>query len=447
MIRVVLTWTLLSCIGFAQPRKSLSLEDAIEIGLQQNKVLMASSKNVDVASARASEVNTALLPSLTFESSYQRLSEVDPFQVVVPFSPTPVTLSPIVLDNYKLKLSLRQPVFTGFRLRSNARAAEFAAQATEYEYHSDKSDLILNIKNAYWMLYQTIEVKNFVDENVNLLQVHLKDTENLMNAGLATRNDLLKIEVQHSDARLAQIDATHDVRVATMNLNNVIGQPLDTELRLTSQPARRSGGPGPQQKMSEDVSRVHSLVSTAHGARADLKSMEFRIKAEDASVSAAQGDWWPQIFLAGNYYYSRPNPRVLPTRDEFKGTWDIGLMLQFDVWNWGATSNRTQQAQAGLNRTEYLYEQMKDNVSLEVTRSYLQVERSSEKVEVARLSIAQAEENARSTNEKYKNGLATSSDLLDADVALLHARTNLTGALVEFELAQARLSKAIGNEK
>ncbi len=447
MKRVVLIWTLLSCIGYGQSRKSLSVEEAIEIGLQQSKVLLASSKTVDAASARASDVNTALLPSLTFEGSYQRLSEVNPFEVVVPFSPAPVILSPIVLDNYKLKLSLRQPVFTGFRLRSNARAAEFAAQAAEYEHHSNRVGLILNIKNAYWMLYQTIQVKKFVDENVGLLEVHLKDTENLMNAGIATRNDLLKIEVQLSDARLTQIDATHDVRVAIMNVNNVMGQPLDTELRLTSQPGPTARLPAGREKMSEDDSHIHSLVNKALTARADLKSMEFRMKAGDASVSAVKGNLWPQIFLAGNYYYSRPNRRILPTLDEFKGTWDVGVMLQFDVWNWGATIHRTQQAQAELNRMEYLYQQLRDNVSLEVTRSFLQVKRSGEKIEVARLAITQAEENARSTNEKYKNALATSSDLLDADVALLQTRTNLTGALVEFELAQARLDKAIGGEK
>ena len=344
MKRVVLIWTLLSCIGYGQSRKSLSVEEAIEIGLQQSKVLLASSKTVDAASARASDVNTALLPSLTFEGSYQRLSEVNPFEVVVPFSPAPVTLSPIVLDNYKLKLSLRQPVFTGFRLRSNARAAEFAAQAAEYEHHSNRVGLILNIKNAYWMLYQTIQVKKFVDENVGLLEVHLKDTENLMNAGIATRNDLLKIEVQLSDARLTQIDATHDVRVAIMNVNNVIGQPLDTELRLTSRPGptarllyesfdslrdRRSKSrrPAGREKMSEDDSHIHSLVNKALTARADLKSMEFRMKAGDASVSAVKGNLWPQIFLAGNYYYSRPNPRILPTLDEFKGTWDVGVIF------------------------------------------------------------------------------------------------------------------------
>ena len=90
---------------------------------------------------------------------------------------------------------------------------------------------------------------------------------------------------------------------------------------------------------------------------------------------------------------------------------------------------------------------MKDNVSLEVTRYQLQVQHSLEKIGVAKEAIAEAEENARSTSDKYKNGLATSSDLLDADVALLQAKTNLTGALVEHEIARARLIRSVGDER
>jgi outer membrane protein TolC len=87
---------------------------------------------------------------------------------------------------------------------------------------------------------------------------------------------------------------------------------------------------------------------------------------------------------------------------------------------------------------------MKDNATLEVRRYQLGVERSEKRIDVAREAIEQADENSRSTNEKYKNGLATSTELLDANVAVLQARTNYTSALVEHEIAQARLNKSVG---
>ena len=437
MKRIILLLVLATTYSVAQDSKTLTLEDAIRIGKEGSKTLKAASMKVEAASAKANEVNTNLLPSLKFEAGYKRLSDVDPFAVSLPFLPSPVVLSPIVLNNYNLKVSLQQPLFTGFKLRSNARAAELTATAAEFELRSDEADLVLNIKNAYWMLYQTREVKKFVDENMERLDAHVVDTKNLMKAGLATRNDLLKIEVQGSNAKLTQIDAVNDVQVALMNLNNLLGLPLDTDLQLSSVPEETPSG-------GSTGLLAQNLVMQAFTARPDLQSMHFRVQASEASVTAARGNWWPQIFLAGSYVYNRPNARYLPTRDEFKGTWEVGVQLQFDLWNWGATGYQTEQAKAQHQQAEYLYDQMKDNVSLEVTRNQLLVERGRQKIGVARQAIGQAEENYRSTNDKYRNGLATASDLLDADVALLQAKTNLTGALVEDEVAQARLARSIG---
>jgi outer membrane protein TolC len=339
-------------------------------------------------------------------------------------------------------VGLQQPIFTGFRLRSNARAAEYLATAATYDNRNDASELDLNIISAYWTLYQTLQTRTFVDENVTRLTNYQQDTERLMNVGMATRNDLLKIQVQLSSARLTQIDAANDVRLAMMNLNNIIGQQLETEVQLASQPA---GIEEPQGRpITEGEVGFGNLVGKALEARPDLQAIRFRVQAAEASVSAAKGGWWPQLFLGANYYYARPNSRYLPARDEFKPTWDVGVTLQFDLWNWGATSYQTEQASAQFHQSELLYEQMKDNISLEVTRATLNVDRARKKVAVAQLAIEQADENVRITNDKYKNGLATSSDLLDADVALLQAKTSLSASQVEYTLALARLDKATG---
>ena len=434
----------LMCFSTAlgQTGKLLTLEDALAIGRTQSRLLQVSAAKADAASARADEVGTLLLPSLKLEGIYRRLSDVDPFQVSVPFSPQPIVISPTILNNYNVRVGLQQPIFTGFKLRSNARAAEYLANAAAFDNKNDASELDLNIISAYWTLYQTLQTRAFVDENVARLTNYEQDTERLMSVGMATRNDLLKIQVQLSSARLTQIDATNDVRLAMMNLNNVIGQPLETQVQPASEPAgieQPQGGP-----LKEGDAESGSLVMRAFEARPDLHAMKFRVQATEASVTAAKGAWWPQLFLGANYYYARPNSRYLPARDEFKSTWDVGLTLQFDLWNWGATSYQTEQAAAQLHQNELLYAQMKDNISLEVTRATLNVDRARKKVAVAQLAIEQADENVRTTTDKYKNGLATSSDLLDADVALLQTKTSLSASKVEYALALARLNKATG---
>jgi outer membrane protein TolC len=421
----------------AQTPQQLSLEEAIQIGKQNSNMLHIAGLKLDAAVARSSEAHAALLPSLKFDGSYKRVSDIEPF--VLQFPPlitTPIEIMPNIPNTYSLHLGVQQPLFTGFRLSSNARAAERLAEASQADREGSESDLVFNVINAYWMLYQANETKRYVAENVDRLASYEADTKNLMNAGLATRNDLLRIQVQYASARLSQIDAANDVDVASMNLNNAIGQPVETQVQLTSLPAGTA----------HDSAHAppDSLVAVAIEMRPDLAAMRSRVEAARANVTATEGGWWPQISLIADYLYARPNPRYLPAKDEFKGTWDAGIVMQFDIWNWGTTLSQSEQAKAQLQQNEYTYAQMKDNASLDVRRSLLGVVRAAQRIGVAHDAVEQADENSRTTNEKYKNGLATSTELLDASVAVLQARTNYSGALVEYEIARARLDKALG---
>ena len=87
---------------------------------------------------------------------------------------------------------------------------------------------------------------------------------------------------------------------------------------------------------------------------------------------------------------------------------------------------------------------MKDGITLDLTQAYLNLQQAQERIDVAGQGVKQAEENHRVTSKRFNAGLASTSDLLDAEVALLQAKTNQTNALVDFQLAQARIEKAIG---
>ena len=438
---ILIAALLLSTLAEGQTINRLTLEEALAIGKARSRTLRASAARAEGAQARAEEANASLLPSFRADGSYRRLSDVPPFAVRVPGSPVPFVISPIVLNNYALHAGVQQPIFTGFKLGSNVRAAELLAKAASLDRINDESDLVLAITVAYWTLHQTRETRRFVDENVARLETYAQDTENLLKAGMATRNDLLKIQVQLSNAKLTQIDAVNDLQVAMMNLNNLIGQELQTEIEPTSRPRVDSV------EAIEIVSSPVSRETMAWHLRPDLQAMQARVDASEAGVRAAMGNWWPQIFFTGNYYYSRPNPRYMPTLDMWRDTWDIGVSVQMDIWNWGLTSAQIQQANASLLANRFMYEQMKENASLEVTRYDLAKRRARDKVAVSALAISQAEENVRTIQDKYRAGLATSTEVLDASVALLQSRTNYSGALVEFEVARARLTRASGEDQ
>ncbi len=418
----------------AAQQKALTIEETIKIGLENSKALRISQARLEGAEAKSTVASSAQYFSIKASSAYTRLSEIDPFRVNVPFSPTPITLSPVVLNNYQLKLTVQQPLFTGFQLKSSADVADFNAQASSKDYESDKSELIFNIKNAYWGLFKAIEFRKVVDENVDQVKAHLNDIQNLQKQGLATTNDVLKVQVQLSNVQLLQIDASNAVRVAIIALNSLIGLPLSNGITLTSTVYHQP----------KDFGDANTLVRKALEIRPELRASEFRVRASEAAVTAAKGNWFPQIFLVGNYYYARPNSRILPTQDKFNSTWDIGVAVQWDLWNWGATNAQANQAKAQQTQTSLAYEQLKDAITLEVTQNYLAGLQTREKVKVADQGKQQAEENYRVTKERFKQGLATNSDLLDAEVALLQAKTNYTQALIDFELAQAKLEKSVG---
>lgn len=429
----------------AQESSVLTLGDALRIGRQNSRILKISAAKVDAAEGRAGAANAALLPSLRFDGTYRRLSDVPPFSVQPPGFARPFVLSQTVLDNYTLRLSVQQPLFTGFKLISAIHAAEAFAEASALEQANDRDDLDLNITAAYWTLYQTLETKKVADENLSRLTTYLRDSENMMKAGLATKNDVLKIQVQLNNARLVQIDAANDVQVATMNLNNILSRPVESEIQLASTPGRLADDD--TLLSGQKAETVPELVDRAFRVRPDVQAMGARVEASRAGVTAAQANWWPQLFLSANYYYSEPHVRYQPPQPVWNDSWDVGVTLQFDLWNWGLTSYETDQAKATFAQNQILLEQMKENVTLEVRRQTLALRRSREKVQVARIGVDQAEENLRSTGDKYRNGVATSTDLLDANLSLLQARTSFTGALVEQELAIARLNRAIGRTK
>jgi outer membrane protein TolC len=424
----------LSSIGNAQERIKMTVEDAIQTGLKNSKTLDASSMKVVAAEARSKEVFAGLLPAVKFNAGYRRLSEVDPFKINTPFGN--FVVSPSILDNYTTQLTVSQPLFAGLRLLSSSKIADKNYEASKEDFQKDQSDLIYNIQNAYWNLFNAEQMKKVIDENLEMIQAHVNDATNLLNAGLLTQNDKLKLEVQLSDAQLKQLDASNNVRLAMIGLNNVLSIPLTTEIEIVSEVKRSEA----------DFGELNTLVNAAIEERPEVKAAKLRVKAAEYGVTAARAGWYPQISVSGNLYYSRPNQRIVPAEDKFNSTWDVGVNLSMSIWDWLTTAHQTEQAKAQLAQGIDALGIIKDGVSLEVNQYYLLVNQSKRRIELSELTVKQAEENMRVTSERFKGGTALSTDAIDAEVSLLSAKINYTNSLVDFELSKALLKKALGKE-
>ncbi len=435
--------------SLAQQKLSLTIDQAVQTGLENSKTLHTSQFKVVAADAKASETNTLGLPSVSFMGAYTRLSAVDP--AIIPFpssgvvdnNPTPghVSLIPTlyqfganVVNSYTLKTTVQQPLFTGGKISGAIDAAQYSADATKQDQKKDQADVLYNIKTAYWNLYRAIEFKKFIDENVEQMKSHAFDAENLFKQGLLTTNDVMKVRIQLSDALVRQIEAKNNVQLGMYMLNNTLGLPLQTEIELAST----------INVLDRKWDSTDQLIQLAFEKRPEILGMNARIKASEAGLTSARGNWWPQIYLVGDYNYNRPNTRIFPTADEFNGTWDVTLSISLNLWNWNQTGHQTTQAQAQLAQAQEGLSMTKDGITLEVTQCYLNIQKAKEQKIVSEQEVTQAEENYRTMDGKYKQGLAANSELLDAEVALLQAKLTLTQSLVDYELAIAQLSKAIG---
>jgi outer membrane protein TolC len=299
--------------------------------------------------------------------------------------------------------------------------------------------LVLNVIIAYWNFYRAIKIEEVIRQSVEQMTEHLKDVKNLSQQGMATDADVMKVQVQLSDVKVKQLEARNTARLTSMALNSLIRNSLDAEILPSDTPAIPQNAAG-----AVYTENLSTLQNYARDHRSELKSMQLRRDINRAGVIVAKGGWYPQVYLAANYDYARPNQRIIPPKDQWDGTWDVGVTLQWNIWDWNATGHLAAQAEAALRQSEAGITQLNDAVTLDVAQQYYNVQTAKEKVDVAFGGMEQAQESYRMTSEKYKNGITSSTEMLDSEIALLQAKLTHTQAIVDCTLALARLKKAIG---
>lgn len=432
---------LLSLVSWAPAetaKRALSLEEAVRIGLERSPVVHASEVRLAASEARTREVMASRLPAVRAGAGYTRLSEVPPFEVALPILPAPVVVSPVYFNTWSLRASVQQPIFTGLRLEASTEAARWQERSAGAGLEHDRGELVFAVKSAYWGLARALEVELVAEENVRRVQEHLKDVRAFFEQGLLTKDEVLRAELQLAKADLLTIDARNAVETARTALNSLLGLPLDEEVELTSPTEEKSQG------LEEGPLDGPDLAAEALASRADLKAAEFMVKASESGLKAAKSGWYPQVYLTGNVYYLRPNPRFMPARDRFDATWDLGLSVAFDVWNWGQTKSQTERARAELALARDARKALEDRIVLEVTQARLALRQMQGKAEVAAKSVVQAEESLRIVRERFRQGVALNADVLAAEVALLEAKLARTQAALDISLARARLDRALG---
>jgi len=293
----------------------------------------------------------------------------------------------------------------------------------------------LNIVNAYYNLYKVQKSLGVIYENEKVIDQRLKDVQNLEKNGLATYNDVLRLELQQSNIQLTKIDAENILKNANYNFNLLIGLQGNVQVALDTTALFT-----PKVVTTED-----DYINAAMQNRPELQSALLRNDVAKDNVVIAQHAYYPTINVGGDLYPSSPNQRYIPPTDVFHTTWDVGVTLNWNITNMFTNKHVIAENQAELTQATATRLQLTDNVKAEVYQDFLAYKEALDKLAVLSKAVTQANENLRVTQSRYDNSLAIVSDLTDAQTIVIQAQINLVISRADTQIAYYKLQKSSGN--
>jgi outer membrane protein len=341
---------------------------------------------------------------------------------------------PDIPDNYRSRLDLQWPIFTFGRLESGVRAAAAEAGALGKDVASARTDLRLEITRAYWAYLTASDAVGVVEEALKWIEAYAADVRNRLNVGLVPPSDLLSVEAQRSHQQVLLIDARNTRDVAAADLARLVGLPPETALQLEARLQDLPPLPPP----------AGALLSEARAARPDRQALEQRIVAAGERREAARAERRPLVSVGGGVDYARPNPRIFPRLGEFRGSWDASVNVSWPLWDGGRARADVAEAAANERAVSERLEDFDTTLAVEVRQRRLDLESALAAIKAAGDAVDSAAEARRMVGERYTAGVATNTEVLDAQVALLQAELDRTRAFASAHLAAARLDRAVG---
>jgi len=420
----------------------LSLEDCIEIGLKQNLEIKTEQIKTNMVKARLGEANSRQLPSVVISGAYSRFSEINPgiMDVTIPGpggTPinTTVEFPEPLLNNTGFRVSLKQPLFTGFRIRKSIDLATLQYESSINNTIKSENDIRFSIEKAYWNYVLAKASLNVINETILTIQAHNKDVKNYFDKELVTYNEVLKADTQLAQAQLMQTEGQNFLEIARIQLNIILGFSWNELVQYLEADLEK---PHPQ------LEEQSIYINRAFKKRPELKGAELGIRADNNAVKITQSGLYPNLFLTGNLTFANPNQRVFPQTDEFTLTWDVGILLTMDLGSIPKVINQIKQAKAKIELSENIRSQTEQGIIIEVVKAYQECEKAEKEISATKLLVSQCEENEKVVKEHVEKGLALSSEQTDAESILFKAKLDYTQALVHYMTAMALLSKATG---
>ncbi len=437
--RVLTTWALLGLLGpgalpAEEPQRlRLTLSEAVERALAVSARLRALDHLETGASAELRGARAERLPAVDLRASYTRRSDVPELSIPTPGGP-PRTIFPNLPDNYSARLGLSLVLYAGGRISAAVEAARENQDAAGKEREAARQDLVLETHAAYWGLVTAREAERVLGQGLAAFEAHLRDARNRESFGMAASNEVLAVQVERDRAELRRLRAENAAELAQANLVRLLD--LDPETNLEAAEGLETAA-----RPSEDL---EALVRAAVESRPERSRLQALVRAAEARVRIQRAARLPQLGASAGFDHANPNRLILPPEAEWKHTWDLGIQVLLRVFDGGRTSAAVARAQAEVEAGRQRLVDLERQIRLQATQAHLDLRVSQAAVGVADQGLRAARENHRVSQDRYREGVIPSSELLDASVGLLQAGLDRAQALAQVRLASAELDRAVG---
>ncbi len=456
MRKSVLCGVLLLLFGkMVSAQQTLSLQECRDLAVKNNKELRIAEEKIRMADYEKKAALTKYFPQISANGAYmwnqKDLNLLDMGQLSSSLASSLGGLAqlPVVqqtvgaindlqhLDIQNVwvgNVALVQPVFMGGKIVTYNQITAYAKELAMSMNDQKLQDLLYKTDETYWQVVSLVNKKKLADAYVELLRKTDEDMAALIAEGVATQADGLSVKVKLNEAEMAQTKVNNGLALSRMLLAQLCGLPLTDTLTLADE--QLDNFPVEERTTSVDMNQ-------AFMNRNELKSLDLASKIYKKKERIVLADLLPTVAFSANYFVTNPN-LFNGYKNDFAGMFNLGVIVRVPITGWWEGSYKRNAARAETRIRQLEWEDAREKIELQVNQSVYKVNEASKKLAASNRNMENAEENLRSANLGFEEGVIPALNLMAAQTAWFSARSTLIDAQIDMKLTQVYLNKALG---
>ncbi|WP_228728504.1 TolC family protein [Chryseobacterium endalhagicum] len=413
--------------------RRLSLQKAIDIGLQHNKNIQISHLKKEMAVTREKDLAMEKLPDIEFHTSYNQVTNL--FQHQNGFF-NKATKYDVINGMYDFTLSASIPVYMGGKIRNTEKKATIDTEISALKTHQDERQLKMEIITAFLQIHHLKEQQSLIVDKMKEDSINIKQVKALKANGVVTVNEVLRTSLQLSNHTMSWTELDNDIQIAEHQLKTILSLPETQEMHADT-----------EDLISEKatIPYIDELTETAFNKNESVEMTHKNLSLKELDQKITKANYLPKITAGGEYFIKYPNMMFFPPEPYAYRLGMLGVHLTYPIENLYKNKYKMQEARENIDLARLQIEENDEKIRHSVYEAYKKFEETDQKVKIAEEAINQAKENYRIVKTKYANKLSLITELIDADNAYLEAESNLISVKINRQLKYYQLQYTIGN--